>query len=255
MIFWQGLGGNGPAQRPPGHHTIQSPRTDPHKTSWGTISSTKSCFSGPHFGPKKVPGPAGVQIWDPGSPKWSPGMKIPKLRTEKPCRIQWSVFQTEPYVASYGLKPSWTRNAKWCKCDLWAYGLLPPARILGSGQISTGASLPRSSQPPILPETCSTPGLRPGIRPRQKRPGRILGLEYGVEQFSAVSNACSTQAKMPGSSRNLPWLNSARPWSCCPVWYRCGLELFAISIPLLKNLPPATLLHLTTVTYWPTKAG
>ena len=114
-------------------------------------------------------------------------------------------------------------NAKWCKCDLWAYGLPPPARILGSGQISTGAFLPQSSQPPILPETCSTPSLRPGIRPRQKRPGRILGLEYGVEQFSAESTACSTHAKMPGSSRNLPWLNSARPWSCFKdphlVWF------------------------------------
>ena len=37
------------------------------------------------------------------------------------------------------------------------------------------------------------------------------GLGHGVEQFSAVSKACSTQAKMPRSSRNLPWLNSARP--------------------------------------------
>ena len=66
------------------------------------------------FCPKKFPGPARVQIWDPGSPKWSPGMKIPKLRTEKPCRIQWSVFQTEPYVASYGRKPFWaTWHEKW----------------------------------------------------------------------------------------------------------------------------------------------
>ena len=137
-------------------------------------------FFGAHFYVQKVPGPAGIQIWYLGSPKWSPGLKIPKLRTEKPCRIQWSVFQTEAYVASYGLKPSWARNAKWCKCDLWAYGLPPPARILGSGGISTWAFLPGSSQPPILPETCSTPGLRPGIGPRQKCIGRIPGLGHRV---------------------------------------------------------------------------
>ena len=145
------------------------------------------------------------------SQKRSLGLKIPKARTEKACRIQWSVFQTEAYVASYGLKPSWACNAKWCKCDLWAYGLPLPARILGSSRISTWALLPQSSQSPILPETCSTPGLKPGMRPRQKRPGRILGLDYGVKQFSAVSKACSTQAKMPGSNRNQTWLNSADP--------------------------------------------
>ena len=62
-------------------------------------------FSGAPFFRKKVPGPAGIQIWDPGSQKWSLGVKIPKFRVEKPCRIQWSVFQTEPYVATYGRKP------------------------------------------------------------------------------------------------------------------------------------------------------
>ena len=30
------------------------------------------------------------------------------------------------------------------------------------------------------------------------------------------------------------------PWNF-PVWYRCGLELFPIPIPLLTNLPPKTL--------------
>ena len=138
-------------------------------------------------------------------------MKIPKLRTGKSCRTQWSVFQTEPYVASYGLKPSWAHNAKWYECELWAYGLPPPARISGSGGISTQAFLRGSSQPPILAKTCSTPPLRLGIRPKQKRLGRILGLGQWVEQLSAMSNAYSTQAKMPRSNRNWPWLNSARP--------------------------------------------
>ena len=159
---------------------------------------------------QKGPQPDGTQIWYLGSQKWSLGLKIPKLRTEKPCRIQWSVFQTEPYVASYGLKPSWANHAIWCK--LWP----PPGRIPGSGGISTQAFLRGSSQSPILAKTFSTPGLRPGIRPRQKRLGRIPGLGHGVEQFSAMSKTCSSQAKTPRSRRNLPWLNSARPPSNAP---------------------------------------
>ena len=70
-------------------------------------------FPGPIFGPKRSPAqPAhpGDQILDPGFQKWPPWLKISKSRTEKPCRIQWSEFQTEPYVASYGRKPYW---AKW----------------------------------------------------------------------------------------------------------------------------------------------
>ena len=51
---------------------------------------------------RKRPLPSRNPNPDPGVPKWVPGSKISKLRTEKPCRIQWSVFQTEPYVASYG---------------------------------------------------------------------------------------------------------------------------------------------------------
>ena len=64
---------------------------------------------------------------------------------------------------------------------------------------------------PLPGKICSTPGLRPGIRPRQKCLGRIPGLGHGVEQFSAVSKTCSTHAKTPGSNGNLPWLNMAQP--------------------------------------------
>ena len=67
---------------------------------WGTISSTQSCFFGPRFHAKKVPSPVGSQICYLGSQTWSLGLKIQKLCTDKPCRIQWSVFQTEPYGAS-----------------------------------------------------------------------------------------------------------------------------------------------------------
>ena len=103
MIFWEGLGGNGLAQRPPGYHTIHPPLTESRAAPWGTISSTKPSFSGPHFWSKKVPGPAGT-LQGPnlgsGVPKIAPGLKIPKLRAEQPCRKQWSVLQTEPYVAN-----------------------------------------------------------------------------------------------------------------------------------------------------------
>ena len=82
MFFWQGLGGNGPAQRPPGYHTIQSPRTNPPQTTWGTISSTKSCFPGPCFCPKKVPSPAGTHIQVLGSQNGSRG------RTYQSCVLK-----------------------------------------------------------------------------------------------------------------------------------------------------------------------
>ena len=58
------------------------------------------------------PEPSGLQIWDAGSQRWSPGLKISKLRSEKPCPKQWSVFQTEPYVPSYGQKPRWAGSSK-----------------------------------------------------------------------------------------------------------------------------------------------
>ena len=65
-------------------------------------------FPGPIFNPKRSPAqpePSRVQIWDPGSKNRSLGSKIAKLGTEKPCRIQWSAPQTEPYGAGYGRKP------------------------------------------------------------------------------------------------------------------------------------------------------
>ena len=69
-------------------------------------------FSGPPCLPQKSPRPSRNRNPDHGVPKWVPGLKIPKSRDEKPCRIQWSVFQTEPYVTSYGRKPSWPFHTK-----------------------------------------------------------------------------------------------------------------------------------------------
>ena len=89
----------------------------PPKPHGGPFSSQNHVFSGGIFRPKRSPAqpePSRIQIWDPGVPKWVRGLKISNFRIEKPCRIQWSVFQTEPYVASYGRKPFWaTWHEKW----------------------------------------------------------------------------------------------------------------------------------------------
>ena len=44
------------------------------------------------------------------------------------------------------------------------------------------------------------------------------------------------------------------PWSF-PVWHRCGLEPFPISILLLTNLPPAALADFDLILIRPAKAG
>ena len=85
--------------------------------------------------------------------------------------------------------------------EFWDLAESRPARFC-AGQAS-----PPSWTKPARPQA----SLRPGIRPRQKRLGRILGLGPGVEQFSATCKACSTQAETSGSRRNLPWQKSARP--------------------------------------------
>ena len=104
---WEGLGGNWYTQKVPGYHGNHSPLEKSCQTSWGTTPSTKTCFSGPHFGPPKGARAFGDPDLDLGLQKWGPGLKISKLRVEKPCRTHWSIFQTEPYVASYGPKPFW----------------------------------------------------------------------------------------------------------------------------------------------------
>ena len=72
----------------------------------------KTIFFQAPFLVKKGPRPSRGPNLGSGSQKSPPGLKIPKLRAEKPCRKQWSVLQTEPYVASYGRKPSWPFHTK-----------------------------------------------------------------------------------------------------------------------------------------------
>jgi len=123
------LGGNGPAQRPPGYHTIHSPRTDPLKPN-GEPFPPQNHVSRAPFLPQKGPWPSRNPNPDPGVPKWVLELKISNFRIEKPCRIQSSELQTEPYSASYGQKPlcrapvkilmaSWdTRASKW-QSEAW----------------------------------------------------------------------------------------------------------------------------------------
>ena len=71
-------------------------------------SVANSLFSAPIFDPKKVPRPKcrpEIQKSDPGLKNPPPGMKNQKMRAEKPCRIQYSELQTEPYSATYSQKP------------------------------------------------------------------------------------------------------------------------------------------------------
>ena len=73
MIFWEGLGGNGPAQKRPGYHTIHFGLTESPQPPWGTLSSAKPSFFVPQFWLKKVPGPAGT-LQDPNL-----GSGVPKM--------------------------------------------------------------------------------------------------------------------------------------------------------------------------------
>ena len=73
----------------------------------GDRSLHKVMFFGPPFwapkGPQASQGlPLGL-----GAPKWGLRSNISKLGNQKPCRIHWSMPQTEPYVASYDPKPFW----------------------------------------------------------------------------------------------------------------------------------------------------
>ena len=106
----------------PRDHRIYLGRMDSPKTPPRNHSSTKQLFSGPFFGAKMVPrpkcGPGGPKS-HPGVPKSDPGlqnlplgMKLQKMRAEKPCRTPPSEFQTEPYGANYGPKPFSSQNLK-----------------------------------------------------------------------------------------------------------------------------------------------
>ena len=60
--FLMGFGENWLSQRPPGYHTIHLGRGKSHDLQFGNHSSAKPCFSGPIFGPRNLPGPAGASL-------------------------------------------------------------------------------------------------------------------------------------------------------------------------------------------------
>ena len=72
---------------------------------WGVENIAQGRNSGRHALTRRYPPSSGRRIWDPGSTNRPSGSTISKLRTEKTCRIQWSEFQMESYVASHRQKP------------------------------------------------------------------------------------------------------------------------------------------------------
>ena len=83
----------------------------PLKPHGEPIPPQNHVFRAPVFVQKRSPAQP-----EPKSRSWGPQMaskpEIPKFRIEKPCRKHWSIIQTEPYVATYGRKPSWTFRPK-----------------------------------------------------------------------------------------------------------------------------------------------
>ena len=77
QFFQVGFWGNGPAQRPPGYHTIHFPFGGPQSLHWGNNPSMISCFWGPTCWPQRVPGPTRAKCWARG-PKFGPGCQKPK---------------------------------------------------------------------------------------------------------------------------------------------------------------------------------
>ena len=97
--------GNGSTQKGSEYHGNHSPLEKAFETSWGTDSSTKQCFSGSHFGAPKGSWAFLGQVDGSAFRKWGRVANMSKLPVAKLCRIHWSLPQTEPYVARYGLEP------------------------------------------------------------------------------------------------------------------------------------------------------
>ena len=122
---------------------------------------------------QKGPKPSRNPSPDPGVPTWVLGLKIPNLHIEKPCRIHYSVFQTEPCVVSYGQKTfragwgqmpqtHWRRCAKASgiffvrKKDIPLGGFLPMTRDHGHQQVPGKVEMDPTSLPEF-PEPSRTP--------------------------------------------------------------------------------------------------
>ena len=135
-------------------------------------------FRAPRLG-QKGPRPSRNPNPDPGVPKWVPWSNISKLRTEKPCRMQWSIPQTEPYVASYGRKPF---RAGWGKI-----------RVAGdTGNLRVAErTLPQGLFPPGIPAPISGRMLPKCRKGHQKSTSQNLLL--GAAEFLALSSGFGTE--------------------------------------------------------------
>ena len=130
---------------------------------------------GPQFwGPGLAPGPKS----GPGPKIWPLGPKISKLPLEKPCRIQYSVFQTEPYVARNGRKPfraGCPPTEANVSADKTSVVSADKTSVVSADKTSV-VSLCQQTSPKTSPSTFPTQG-----RPRSGRPcvgnakGDVLG--------------------------------------------------------------------------------
>ena len=73
------------------------------KPHGGPIPPQSYVFRAPFLGPQRAPGPSWAKMWGRGSKNGVLGQKYQSCGSKKPCRIHWSMLQTGPYVASYGL--------------------------------------------------------------------------------------------------------------------------------------------------------
>ena len=115
------------------------------KPRGGPIPPQSYVFEAPIFWPPKGPGPFLGQDVGSGLQKWGPGSKISKLGNQKPCRIHWSMPQTEPYVASYGPKPFWGRAPKiWGAAPSYWATPLPLGQVMKASRWPLGGMGPPS---------------------------------------------------------------------------------------------------------------
>ena len=157
-----GVGGNGPAQRPPGYHTIHFPCGGPQSVHWGNHPSMISCFLGPNLGPPKAPGPPGPKLGPWGRAKFGHArfcVDPQKFLRVGPGPGPAKIWSTLRNLADF--RPSDFSEGR-LRADIQAWGMgsgrflvcprpaRPPEKGEGLAQICHGTILP-DPQVPHLP--------------------------------------------------------------------------------------------------------
>ena len=166
---------------------------NPGKPDGGPIPPQSYIFRVPFLGSTRAPGLPGPRSGVGGSKKWCLGSKASKLGNEKPCRIHWSMPQTEPYVASYGPKP----------CQGWGPKLGVETWFKSGGQIGSNLrlwalpncvrGLPNQGFRILGNRANSAPNLAP------------FGGPWGAKGHqSGGSGAMSKAGLLPGASKRHP---------------------------------------------------